>query len=74
MHCCQNVYFVTPGNWSPTDYPVGLVFPPYGSSGWQDTNRNFVVGIKNPEIVNIFAKVMEEDGKNGTPWQPSSGH
>lgn len=62
------------GNWSPTDYPVGLVFPPYRSSDWQDTNRNFIVGLKNSDIVSIFAKVIEEDGKNGTPWQLSLIH
>jgi len=28
------------GNWSPTDYPAGTVFPPYPSAGWQDVRAS----------------------------------
>jgi phosphatidylserine/phosphatidylglycerophosphate/cardiolipin synthase-like enzyme len=56
------------GNFSPTDYPPASVFPPYGQSGWMDTNRDFNIISDDPEMVALFAKVMDEDWSRGQPW------
>lgn len=69
------------GNWGSTDYPSGSsVFPPYSSSGWRLTNRDFslrvilascvILQIKNAEVVSQFQTVLEEDYTRGEPWYP----
>ena len=56
------------GNWSPTDYPAGTVFPPFGHSGWHDTNRDFTASIGNADMVSVFQNVLNEDKSRGTTW------
>jgi len=65
--------WLSTGNWSPTDYPEGgNVFPPYGQQGWRNSNRDYTIKITNPDIVNIFQTVLDEDYSRGVAWQPST--
>jgi phosphatidylserine/phosphatidylglycerophosphate/cardiolipin synthase-like enzyme len=61
------------GNLSPTDYPDGNSFPPYGQSGWQDCNRDHNLLMQDPSIVAQFQKVLDEDYQRGTTWTPYNG-
>ena len=58
------------GNWSPSDFPTGSSFPPYGHSGWHSVNRNFLVVLQSRLIVDDFYAVFTEDWKRGTDWAP----
>lgn len=65
------------GNWSPTDYPAVVApdgtFPPYSSSYWQDTNRDFNLLVSgNTAVVDVFRTVLAEDHSRGTPYTPNS--
>eukprot|EP00050_Salpingoeca_kvevrii_P005139 m.271757 g.271757 ORF g.271757 m.271757 type:complete len:489 (-) comp11084_c0_seq67:84-1550(-) len=61
------------GNWSPSDYPGGHeIFPPYPNPNWRDTNRDFTVTMKHPDIVSVFQTVLDRDYANGTDWHPRS--
>jgi phosphatidylserine/phosphatidylglycerophosphate/cardiolipin synthase-like enzyme len=63
--------FLSTGNLGATDYPSGSnVFPPYGQSGWRDTNRDFTVQINDPTIINIFQDVINGDWKTGHNFYP----
>jgi PLD-like domain len=67
----DDTLFLSTGNWGQTDYPTGSsVFPPYGQSGWRNTNRDFTVKIKNADVVAQFQKVLDEDFQRGTAWAP----
>lgn len=61
---------VSTGNWSPTDYPTGSSFPPFGQSGWQDVNRDFTVSFASLDLVQQFRNVMYGDWPAGSWWQP----
>lgn len=56
------------GNWSPTDYPSQSYFPPYGSQGWANANRDFTIHIVNERVVDVFANVMQQDLNRGSTW------
>ena len=58
------------GNWSPSDFPTGSSFPPYGPSGWQSVNRDLLVVMESPWVVDTFYGVFTEDWKRGVEWQP----
>lgn len=58
------------GNWSPSDYPEGTSFPPYGSSGWQDVNRDYTVKGTNAEMAGLLRSVLNEDYSRGSAWYP----
>ncbi|RYY36336.1 hypothetical protein EON62_01810, partial [archaeon] len=58
------------GNWSPSDYGTGNSYPPYGNSGWQDINRDFVVMATSSELANVFTTVMNADYANGSDYSP----
>ena len=60
------------GNFSPTDYPEGSSFPPFGQSGWQSVNRDSNVLIENLDLVRQFTNVMDADWASGTDWSPYS--
>jgi len=60
------------GNWSPTDYPTGdMTFPPFGQSGWRNTNRDFTVMSNNPALVAQFQAVYTNDYQDGDSYSPS---
>jgi len=61
------------GNMSPTDIPDSSSFPPYGSSGWTDVNRDLNFIITQPDIVAQFQKVLSEDWALGENWDPEHG-
>eukprot|EP00698_Gefionella_okellyi_P024067 TRINITY_DN8400_c0_g1_i1.p1 TRINITY_DN8400_c0_g1~~TRINITY_DN8400_c0_g1_i1.p1 ORF type:complete len:444 (+),score=99.21 TRINITY_DN8400_c0_g1_i1:72-1403(+) len=60
------------GNWSPSDYPIGSSFPPFGSSSWQAVNRDYNVLMTDDNIVGIFSDVLNADYVRGSDWQPYS--
>jgi phosphatidylserine/phosphatidylglycerophosphate/cardiolipin synthase-like enzyme len=57
------------GNWSPSDFPEGSTFPPYKTSK-ASVNRDMLVVMESPKIVEIFSQVFQNDWIAGTPWQP----
>jgi phosphatidylserine/phosphatidylglycerophosphate/cardiolipin synthase-like enzyme len=57
------------GNWSPSGFPDGDVFPPYGSPRWQRVNRDLLVVMGKP-AVETFYSVFKEDWHRGKPWHP----
>ena len=59
------------GNWSPSDFPDAATFPPYGSSGWQHANRDFLVIMEGSTVVKEFYKVFYEDWQRGKEWVPN---
>ena len=65
-------YTAHTGNWSPSDFPEGDSFPPYKEAG-HSVNRDMLVVMKSPDIVDKFNKVFSEDWLVGTPWQPKDG-
>eukprot|EP01102_Stenamoeba_stenopodia_P011300 TRINITY_DN3459_c0_g1_i1.p1 TRINITY_DN3459_c0_g1~~TRINITY_DN3459_c0_g1_i1.p1 ORF type:complete len:433 (-),score=89.55 TRINITY_DN3459_c0_g1_i1:136-1434(-) len=68
----EAVMFLSTGNWGSSDFPNGSdVFPPYSSSSWRDTNRDFSVMMNDPTIISIFAEVISKDYAIGTNWSPS---
>jgi phosphatidylserine/phosphatidylglycerophosphate/cardiolipin synthase-like enzyme len=60
------------GNFSPSDYTRQSVFPPYGQSGWSKTNRDFTIILKNPQVVQIFQDVLNNDWNRGSNWNPNA--
>eukprot|EP00042_Codosiga_hollandica_P048502 m.545520 g.545520 ORF g.545520 m.545520 type:complete len:459 (-) comp57673_c0_seq6:273-1649(-) len=56
------------GNWSPSDYPTGTSFPPYGSSSWQDVNRDYTGEIESAAVADVFQTVMTNDLKDAYTW------
>jgi hypothetical protein len=60
------------GNMSPSDYPNGTSFPPYGSSSWQNTNRDFTIQATSTPLAEFFRTVMTNDWANGADWSPKS--
>jgi phosphatidylserine/phosphatidylglycerophosphate/cardiolipin synthase-like enzyme len=59
------------GNWSPTDYPVGgNTFPPYGQSGWRNSNRDYTVTSDSAALIEQFQNVYTNDLQDGDPWTP----
>jgi len=59
------------GNWSPTDYPVGgNTFPPYGQSGWRNSNRDYTMTSDSAALIEQFAAVYSNDLVDGDPWSP----
>jgi phosphatidylserine/phosphatidylglycerophosphate/cardiolipin synthase-like enzyme len=61
------------GNWSPSDYPTGTgvqTFPPYGNSGWRDTNRDWTVYINEPQVIDVFQTLYNNDIKDGYSYTP----
>lgn len=68
----EAVMFLSTGNWGSSDFPNGSnVFPPYSSSSWRDTNRDFSVMMNDPTIISVFAEVISKDYAIGTNWSPS---
>jgi hypothetical protein len=61
------------GNLSPTDYPDGASFPPYGQSNWQSVNRDLNLLMTSSEIVSQYQAVLDGDWQYGTEWHPYSG-
>ncbi len=59
------------GNWSPSDYPTGTVFPPFGNKDWQATNRDFTASITNADVVADFQAVFSGDLSRGTKFSES---
>jgi phosphatidylserine/phosphatidylglycerophosphate/cardiolipin synthase-like enzyme len=62
---------VSTGNFSPSDYPQGASFPPYGQSGWQPVNRDYSLVFTQPDIVETFQTVLEQDWQRGSDWKPT---
>lgn len=60
------------GNFSPSDYPDGTSFPPYGQFGWQDVNRDSNVIIESLDLVRQFRAVRDADWASGSDWSPYS--
>lgn len=60
------------GNFSPSDYPEGSSFPPYGQSGWQDVNRDANVIIESLDLIKQFRAVRDADWAAGSDWSPYS--
>ena len=60
------------GNWSPTDLPTGASnsYPPYGSNGWRNSNRDYTVVSENPALIAQFANVFNGDIVDGDSWTP----
>ena len=58
------------GNWSPSDYPTGSTFPPYGNADWQKTNRDFTTTVSDAAVVDVFRNVLAQDKDRGYPWTP----
>ena len=50
----------------------GTTFPPYGSSGFQQVNRDFTGTITQADVADVFANVMHEDSVRGTPYEPTT--
>ena len=44
------------------------MYPPYGHSGWQETNRDFTASITNADMVAAFQNVLTQDKSRGTTW------
>ncbi len=64
-----HLFIILAGNWSPSDFPEGSTFAPYSKSG-HSVNRDMLVVMKNPTIVNQFSQVFREDWSIGSPWKP----
>jgi len=63
--------WLSTGNWGSTDYPSDpQVFPPYGSEGWRDINRDFTVQLYNDDVVNVYENVLDQDYKRGYDFSP----
>jgi phosphatidylserine/phosphatidylglycerophosphate/cardiolipin synthase-like enzyme len=60
------------GNMSPSDVPSGDSFPPYGSSGWTNVNRDLNMIVSQAGVVAQFQKVLSEDWQRGESWYPSA--
>lgn len=58
------------GNWSPSDFPVGTLFPPYKKSS-VSTFRDMLVVMESPDIVRAFQNVFDGDWAIGTDWVPT---
>lgn len=58
------------GNWSPSDYPEGTVFPPHGQMGWQKVNRDYTMRMWGQPVVSQFQNVMDQDQERGSTWAP----
>jgi phosphatidylserine/phosphatidylglycerophosphate/cardiolipin synthase-like enzyme len=62
------------GNWSPTDYPQdgpGVVtFPPFGQSGWFNSNRDFTMYSTNSNLISVFQTLYNNDVADGDTWTP----
>lgn len=57
------------GNWSPSDFPEGSSWSVSGSS----VNRDMLVVMTNPDIVEVFRNVFYKDWAKGKEWVPKSG-
>ena len=60
------------GNWSPSDYPIGSSFPPYGNSAWQIVNRDYSFTTNNANVIAVYHTTMFEDLARGTLYDPST--
>jgi phosphatidylserine/phosphatidylglycerophosphate/cardiolipin synthase-like enzyme len=64
---------VSTGNWATTDFPEPPnTFPPTGSPGYRDVNRDFTIAISstsgsNP-VLETFQTVFNEDYSQGVPY------
>lgn len=58
------------GNLGSSDYPSHSTFPPYGQSGWSNTNRDLTVMVRNSQVVANFKTVYTNDFALGSPWHP----
>ena len=70
-NCDNDLAFVPAptGNWSPSDFPSGTSYRPY-SDTQQSVNRDLLVVLSSPDIVNAFQTVYNEDWAVGTEWEP----
>lgn len=60
------------GNWSPTDYPAGAsnVYPPYGTNGWRNSNRDFTVTSDSQALIQQFQAVYNGDYADSDQYSP----
>ena len=64
------------GNFSPSDYPNQDYFPPYGQTGWVDSNRDFNVYLHSTswdpgwKIIDNFNSTFWGDYAIGSQWYP----
>jgi len=61
---------VSTGNWGSTDYPLGSVFPPYTSPGWQKENRDYTFQTNQRNVIALFQELLDEDYAIGQAWKP----
>eukprot|EP01027_Heterolobosea_sp_BB2_P012678 GEZU01018347.1.p1 GENE.GEZU01018347.1~~GEZU01018347.1.p1 ORF type:complete len:132 (-),score=35.43 GEZU01018347.1:50-445(-) len=63
---------ISTGNWSPTDVPDGSsdLYPPYGSSGWRQTNRDYTLAVTSKDVVRVFETVFFLDYNQGFDYYP----
>lgn len=59
------------GNWAHSDFPTRNIFPAYKYPRYF-ANRDMIVIMKNPEVVNHFLQVFEKDKALGEKWSPLS--
>ena len=57
--------FLLSGNWDTTDFASGMSFPPEKS---HKANRDMLVVMQSPDIVQHFMKVFQHDFDEGNPW------
>ena len=62
-----------PGNWSPSDFPKGSSFYPYSQTG-QSVNRDLLVVMESPGVVDMFETVFNSDWSIGSDWVPKTMH
>ncbi len=55
------------GNWSPSDFPSGEVYPAHAP---HSVNRDLLVAMEGEDIVNAFYTVFQNDWAAGTEWEP----
>ena len=66
------MFIVTLGNWSPSDFATGDSFPPYGHVNWHSVNRDLLVVMESPLVVDTFYGVFTGDWQQGDDWVPYS--
>ena len=70
-HNSANEHPISPGNWSPSDFPTGTSWKPYSQSG-ESVNRDLEIVLEQQDMVDYFYRVYDADWALGKPWEPKS--